>query len=192
MSLVLLNNLKIMSGFDDIEFIMKKACREAIDRHPEFEHILKNFKFSGRKNDPYHSLYEGGNVVRIFFLKGKICGNIELAGRWEKNYDPLIYLNTFQINDENDVIELIPDKRWEVRVDKKNDDKIAEKIYVFEGEAPRKEATSMIKYFIPVVVLSIGGIYMCKKRIVNVGLSNYLPKFIGNTFDQTSKALDVS
>lgn len=190
MSIVSFEILKGMTGFRDIEFLMEKACREAIDIHPNFSPEIRKYKYSPRNNNAYHRLYEGGNVVKVF-LNTRICGNFELASRWKKNYDTLLYLNTFKIVEEDGIIELIPDERWQIRVDKKINDDCHEKIYVFENKAPKPKKGMMIKkYFFP-AVLSIGGLYVSKKLFWDGNLSNYLTDSIENTFHRTSKALNV-
>ena len=194
MSIVSFEILKSLTGFRDIEFILHEACRKATNQHPTFSRDKKFLNFENRKEDPYYKLYADGNVVKVFFSGTRICGNFELAGRWQNNKDTLMYLNVFQIDHDEGSIELIQTSRYQIKVDKKANDDSSDKIYALRGEEPKskkKKSMGIGKYFFP-VVLSVGGLYLAKKQFLDGGLSLWAPDSIDKTLDRVSNALNIS
>merc|ERR1711964_946257 len=163
MSLLSFEQLKRLTGFNDIQFILKKACRQAIDIHPEFKNEKRSYDAAQDEENPYHKLYCGGNVVKVFYHDRKICGNFELAGRWEKDNDVLLYLNVFEIDRDEDPIEVNLTSRYQIRVTKKIDDAVSEEITVYRGNGPkpkRGKSKGIGKYVFAVSLSGVGLIWL--------------------------------
>lgn len=194
MSLPSFKQLKGMTTFNDIEFICTKACRQAIDIHPTFENDKRNNYSFQREEDPYDRLYCDGNVVKVFKHGRKICGNFELAGRWEKDNDVLLYLNVFEIDHEEDPIEINQTSRYQIRVSKKINDNVSEEITVYRGNGPRpkKEKPRGIGKYVFAVALSGIGLFVAKKQFLDGGLFNSPADTIENTFERASEVLNVA
>lgn len=194
MSILPFESLKGLTGFRDIKYILERACRKAIGVHPHFERDIAYCDFETRADDPYYKLYSGGNVVQIFFADRTTCGNFELAGRWEKNGDILMYLNVFQIVHDEEPIELYQIGRYQIRVDKNGDGDCSKKIHVNTGnERKFKKRESMnVKVYFLTAVISVYGICLFKRRCWDGDLYFAVTDTIEHTFDRVSSALNIS
>jgi len=194
MSIISFEHLKGLTGFRDIKFILEQACRLAIDVHPNFSRDKKCYDFEKRENDPYNRLYTDGNVVKVFFVDRKTCGNFETTYRWEKNGDTLMYLNIFEIDNDEDRIELTQISRYQIKVNKKVNDNCAEKVYITSGRDPKptKKKSKNIKGYLFTAAISAGGIYLAKKQFWDGGLFSSVTDTIENTFGRVSDSLNLT
>jgi len=169
MSLFSFEQLEILTGFRDIQYIFEKSCREAIGSHPYFCGHVEDSKSKKMTDQRFQKLHEGGNVIATFKIDAKICGNFELAGAWSSKDEPFLYINIFGIV-ENFPFKMQQIHRYEVKVEKRSPKKnTSTKIHVRKVsiKTPTKSGKMGYKSKLVLSAVCLYGLYHFKDDIMN-------------------------